>query len=239
MPRQFARSLVAAAVVLCAASAFAQVGAPVVSADYGVAQAGYGGASCQKGCGQKGSGCGALQRGCNSCCPGCCVDWCPYGRWCGHGKNIGWTFRCGDGLMPKGDAWLGHRHGWGAMYAPCAGGCGGGCCGHGGCGCFAPWGYRGPSNMYEGHNADLFYNYYAPQGSSEGVPTDMYASPQDTPYPAIQTYYTYQPWLPHEYLYNHNRTYTRYYSGGMGRNTTRVTWGGSPIQRTHAQGLVW
>jgi hypothetical protein len=25
----------------------------------------------------------------------------------------------------------------------------------------------------------------------------------------------------------------------MGRNTTRVTWGGSPIQRTHAQGLVW
>jgi hypothetical protein len=93
--------------------------------------------------------------------------------------------------------------------------------------------------MYEGQNADLFYNYYAPQGSSQGVPTDMYTCPHDTPSPAIQVYYTYQPWLPHEFLYYHHRTYQRYHTGGMGRNTTHVNWGGGTTRRVHEQGLVW
>jgi hypothetical protein len=247
MVRQLAVTLVAAAVLLGPSALHAQQGAPVQSARNGVIQAGFSGkgcASCQKGCGscQKGGcsqkGCGCGQRGCNDCCPGCCVDWCPYGRWCGHGKDIGWTFRCGDGILPKCDnvpKWHayyyghghyghGHHHGHGHCNA---------------CGCWAGRGYLGPSNMYEGQYADLFYNYYAPQGSSQGVPTDMYVCPHDTPWPAIQTYYTYQPWLPHEFLYNHHRTYQRYYSGGMGRNTTHVSWGGSPIRRVHEQGLVW
>ena len=82
------------------------------------------------------------------------------------------------------------------------------------------------------YNADLFYNFYVPQtGPGGGVPNEMYPSPHATPYPAIQTYYTYQPWMPHEFLYYHNRKYVRYHSGGMGHTVTTVNWGGSPIRR--------
>lgn len=227
MTSKLALSLVAASLLLGTSTLFAQDGAPVIAAnDPDVVQAGFSGcSSCQKGCGQKGCGqkgcgCGCGNGGCLQCCPGCCVDWCPYGRWCGHGKGLGWAFRCGNGFLPQSDIWRGHRQGWGW-----GGGHGGGCCGGG---------YGG----YGGTGAGLFSNYYAPQGSGEGVATDMYPAPHDTPHPAIQTYYTYQPWLPHEHMYNHNRSYLRYYNGGMGRNLTNVTWGGSQIQRTHAQGIV-
>ena len=83
-----------------------------------------------------------------------------------------------------------------------------------------------------GSGGDLFYNYYAPQtGPPGGVTAQMYTSPHETPHPAIQTYYTYQPWLPHEHMYHHNRSYMHHHSGCYGRTHTSVTWGGSPITR--------
>ncbi len=83
-----------------------------------------------------------------------------------------------------------------------------------------------------GSGSDLFYNYYAPQtGPEGGVTTQMYTSPHDTPHPAVQTYYTYQPCLPHEFLYEHNRNYLHYHNRPHGATEVHVSWGGSPIIR--------
>jgi hypothetical protein len=174
---------------------------------------------------------GVTQAGYDADCVGCGQKSC---------SQKGCHVKLCDGRAQKchGQFYCPHCHG--AHHGGCHHGCrlaGQGCCSR--CGRLAPYGYLGPANMYEGYQADLFYNFYAPQGSSQGVPTDMYVSPHDTPWPAIQVYYTYQPWLPHEFLYNHHRTYQRYYSGGMGRNTTHVSWGGSPTRRVHEQGIVW
>lgn len=73
------------------------------------------------------------------------------------------------------------------------------------------------------HNPDLFYNFYtAPTCGGTGA--EMYLAPQPVPAHVGHTYYTYQPLMPHEMLYQHRRTYNRYYDGGRGMNRTRVTW---------------
>ncbi len=36
------------------------------------------------------------------------------------------------------------------------------------------------------------------------------------------TYYTYQPFMPHEMLYKHKRTYHRYYDEGRGLTRTHI-----------------
>jgi hypothetical protein len=70
---------------------------------------------------------------------------------------------------------------------------------------------------------DLFYNYYAwPQCSGWGA--ELYLSPRPVPPHVGHTYYTYQPLYPHEFLYEHHRTYHRYYNGGQGLNRTSVIW---------------
>ena len=154
-------------------------------------------------------------RGQHDCC-GCGCAHSGYCNWCGHGKDWGWTLRRGA-LLPKcrkAEMWKRYHCGYG---------CGGHGCGHcGGHGCA----------VCGGAGNDLFYNYYGPQtGAGGGVTTQMYAAPHETPHPAIQTYYTYQPWLPHEHMYHHNRKYTQCQDGGLGRTQTTVSWGGSPIIR--------
>jgi hypothetical protein len=70
---------------------------------------------------------------------------------------------------------------------------------------------------------DLFYNYYA--NSYVGVPARLYVSPRPTPPFVGHTYYTYQPLLPHEFLYRpHSRVYTRLGPGGLPVNRTTVHW---------------
>jgi len=168
---------------------------------------GKGGSSAKSGCGE----CACtpyllnLCRGQHACC-GCGCAHSGYCNWCGHGKTPGWILRNG-GLLPR----CSRAQKWRQYYS-----------GHGYAGC--PHGCGGSGN-------DLFYNYYAPQtGAGGGVPTDMYPAPHDTPSPTVQTYYTYQPWLPHEFLYEHNRTYTQFH-GPYGMTQTHVSWGGSPILR--------
>ena len=55
--------------------------------------------------------------------------------------------------------------------------------------------------------SDLFYNYYVPAGSPAGVGAAMYPAPRPTPPWVGYTYFTYQPLMPQEFLYEHRRVY--------------------------------
>jgi hypothetical protein len=68
---------------------------------------------------------------------------------------------------------------------------------------------------------DLFYNYYA-WPSCTGLGAELYLSPRPVPPLVGHTYITYQPLMPHEFMYHHHRTYHRYYNGGQGLNRTCV-----------------
>ena len=79
---------------------------------------------------------------------------------------------------------------------------------------------------YVAHGSDLFYNYYVgPARCAGGVPARMYVSPRPVPAVVGHTNITYQPLMPHEFLYKHRRTYHRYQPAGPhGRSSyTRTT----------------
>ncbi len=69
---------------------------------------------------------------------------------------------------------------------------------------------------------DLFYNYYA--GQAGGQPAQLYVSPVPTPPFVGHTYMTYQPLMPHEFLYKHHRVYHRYNIYDCGVTKTKVCW---------------
>ncbi len=86
--------------------------------------------------------------------------------------------------------------------------------------------------------SNFLYNYYTPPGASE-VTAGMYPAPYWSPQLGGQAYYTYQPLMPHEHMYEHRRTYYQYYGGrdafyhddcgraypgGTGLNKTTVVW---------------
>jgi hypothetical protein len=71
---------------------------------------------------------------------------------------------------------------------------------------------------------ELFYNYYVPPGSYGGVPAALYLSPRPAPPVVGYTYITYQPLLPHEFLYPHHRRYWRYNPAAGSWTRTSVTW---------------
>ena len=77
----------------------------------------------------------------------------------------------------------------------------------------------GLSSRTQAASPDLFYNFYAgPSPNAGGVPAQAYLSPRPVPPLVGHTYITYQPMMPHEYLYKHHRTYYRYFpSGGFTR----------------------
>jgi hypothetical protein len=72
-------------------------------------------------------------------------------------------------------------------------------------------------------NPDLFYNFYVPP-TCGGAGAQMYLAPQPVPPVVGYTYYTYQPLMPHEFLYRHHRRYHRYYNEGRGLTRTSVVW---------------
>ena len=77
-------------------------------------------------------------------------------------------------------------------------------------------------NHDHGH-PDLFYNYYVdPTCCAAGA--QMYVAPVPVPRTVGQTYFTYQPLMPHEFLYRHSRSYHRYYNEGRGFTRTSVRW---------------
>ena len=64
----------------------------------------------------------------------------------------------------------------------------------------------------QGNQANLFYNFYATPGN----PAAMYPAPFPTPANVGHVYYTYQPFLPHEFLYPHFRDYYTYHGNHHG-----------------------
>ena len=70
---------------------------------------------------------------------------------------------------------------------------------------------------------DLFYNYYVPSGGGGGAGAQLYLSPRPTPPLVGHTYITYQPLMPHEFLYPHCRQYVRCHPCG-GSTRTTVVW---------------
>jgi hypothetical protein len=70
---------------------------------------------------------------------------------------------------------------------------------------------------------DLFYNFYVPPMGYQSVGAELYPCPRPTPPVVGWTYITYQPLMPHEFLYHHHRTYS-YFHSDDGRTKTRVWW---------------
>ena len=52
----------------------------------------------------------------------------------------------------------------------------------------------------------------------------LYVAPMPVPAHVGHTYFTYQPLMPHEFLYKHKRSYHRYYNEGRGFTRTSVRW---------------
>ena len=78
------------------------------------------------------------------------------------------------------------------------------------------------ASAYEGHwkrvisyqsKNDLFYNYQVGPDPS-GTAAQMYVSPRPVPPHVGHTYTTYQPLMPHEYLYRHTRSHYAHCPGG-------------------------
>jgi hypothetical protein len=70
-------------------------------------------------------------------------------------------------------------------------------------------------------NPHLFYSFYV-GGNCGSIPAGMYPSPMPTPPLVGHTYFTYQPLLPHEYMYAHYRVYHHHYNHNRGLSRTRV-----------------
>lgn len=87
-----------------------------------------------------------------------------------------------------------------------------------------------PCRDFGPHQPDLFYNFYVPPlcGSE---PAQLYLAPRPVPAMVGHTYYTYQPFLPHEMLHTHERTYYHYYNGGRGFSRTKIEWNASATSR--------
>ncbi len=89
------------------------------------------------------------------------------------------------------------------------------------CGGYVPRGYGRP---------DLFYNYYT-QGNYNQANAQMYISPLPTPPNVGHTFFTYQPFYPHELLYWHKDRFHNYYDSGRGMNRTRAVYYSPPVRQ--------
>jgi hypothetical protein len=101
----------------------------------------------------------------------------------------------------------------------------------------------------QGNSANnLFQQYTTSNGSATA---GMYPAPHPVPNMGAQSYFTYQPLMPHEMMYQHSRNYYNYhntggYMGGYNSlNKTKVRWqsGASHIGElpfsTSLAGLQW
>ena len=77
-------------------------------------------------------------------------------------------------------------------------------------------GWDGKRHISYQQQKDLFYNYYAQPGPYNGAAAQMYVCPRPVPAFVGQTWVTYQPWMPHEFMYRHERSYYTYNPGAAG-----------------------
>ena len=66
----------------------------------------------------------------------------------------------------------------------------------------------------------------------------MYLSPQPVPPFVGHTYFTYQPFYPHEYMYWHKNRLHKFYYNGRGKNRTKAVYYAPPIH-TAIENLNW
>ena len=85
-------------------------------------------------------------------------------------------------------------------------------------------GWDGKRQISYQQQKDLFYNYYAQPGPYNGAAAGMYVSPRPVPARVGHTYVTYQPYMPHEFTYKHERSYYTY-NPGAGWRRTNVRYG--------------
>jgi hypothetical protein len=81
----------------------------------------------------------------------------------------------------------------------------------------------GPAIGRQFSRPDLFYNFYT-QGQANQINAQMYIAPVPVPPWVGNTFYTYQPFMPHEFLYSHNDRYHHIYDNGRGLNRTSITY---------------
>lgn len=98
------------------------------------------------------------------------------------------------------------------------------------------------AQTYDEQTSHLFHNMYTGGAASQAT-AGMYPAPHPTPRIAGHVFYTYQPLMPHQMMYEHNRTYYTTYAGpeafysnpcsgpncltpygGAGVNKTTVIW---------------
>jgi hypothetical protein len=92
-------------------------------------------------------------------------------------------------------------------------------------------GWDGKRHISYQQQKDLFYNYYAQPGPYNGAAAQMYVSPRPVPPFVGHTWVTYQPFMPHEYLYKHSRAYYTY-NPGAGWRRTNVRYGTGGLRLT-------
>lgn len=94
----------------------------------------------------------------------------------------------------------------------------------------ADYGWKGKRRVSYQKPNDLFYNYYVGPEPS-GTAAEMYVSPLPVPATVGHTYNTYQPFYPHEMLYDHHRTYHTHHPGaGWTRTKARYSASGNWLQ---------
>lgn len=80
----------------------------------------------------------------------------------------------------------------------------------------------------QGNYQSPLFSQYTTQGAGDASAA-MYPAPHYSPMLGAQSYYTYQPLMPHEMMYQHSRNYYNYYNtggfyGGNALNKTSVRW---------------
>ena len=97
----------------------------------------------------------------------------------------------------------------------------------------ADYGWDGQRKISYQRSNDLFYNHYVGPGPS-GVPAAMYTAPLPVPANVGHTYVTYQPFMPHEFMYKHHRSTYNYHPGaGWTRTKVRYHTAGTMLQHWH------
>lgn len=84
---------------------------------------------------------------------------------------------------------------------------------------------------------NLFQNFYTPDGTSQTTAA-MYPAPHPVPYWVGGSNYTYQPFYPHQHLYQHSKNYYNYNgsSDQFYSDNQRFGRGGDAVTRTS---VVW
>lgn len=91
-------------------------------------------------------------------------------------------------------------------------------------------GWNGRRTVSRQRQNDLFYNGYVGPNPS-GTTGQMYVSPGPVPESVGHTYTTYQPFMPHEMMYRHHRSYYTHNAGsGWTRTSVRYGTAGNRLQ---------